>query len=271
MEESGLDALYGEAPETFVAARNALAKTLVQAGDRDGAALVKALRKPSSTAWALNQLTRTRRADVDRLVAAGDELRQAQRDALEGGDPDRLREARRAHDEEVDRLASAAEGLLSDAGKPAGAAQRARLTTTLQSAAADDEARELLQRGRLVHDLEPPGFGFGDELTIAPSVSTPSPRPDRTPRPTRSRTTKPKPEPDPGHARVTAGQEARRLSTAAGRAEARAQRLSHDAEQAERTAVELRRRAEEALAAAIEARQAADAASRRGDAAGPVP
>ena len=174
MEAPGVDALYGEPLDTFTAARNALAKALTQAADRDGAAAVKALRKPSTAAWALNQLARTRPADVERLLAAGEELRDAQHDALEGGDPSRLRDARRAHDDEVDRLAILATELLSEAGMPAGPVQQDRLTSTLQAVASDEESRELLRRGRLVHDLEPAGFGFADDLTI---VSTPSPRP----------------------------------------------------------------------------------------------
>src|SRR5207253_1009285 len=118
MEAPGLDALYSEPLETFIAARNALAKALVQAADREGAAVVKALRKPSVAAWALNQLSHTRPAEVERLLAAGEELRDAQHDALEGGDPSRLREARRAHDGEVDRFAGMAAEVLSDSGKP---------------------------------------------------------------------------------------------------------------------------------------------------------
>src|SRR5437879_13872993 len=91
MEPPGVDALYGEPLDTFIAARNALAKALVQAADREGAAVVKALRKPSVAAWALNQLSHTRPAEVERLLAAGAEPRHPPHDAPPGGGPARVR------------------------------------------------------------------------------------------------------------------------------------------------------------------------------------
>ena len=270
METPGVDALYGEPLDTFTAARNALAKALMQVADRDGAAAVKALRKPSTTAWALNQVARTRPADVERLLAAGEELRNAQHDALEGGDPSRLRDARRAHDGEVDRLAGVAAELLSEAGKPAGPAQHDRLASTLQAVAGDEESRELLRRGRLVHDLEPSGFGFADDLTIVPTPSPREPRESRqAERPRRA--TPAAAEREQGTAREEARREARRLSAAADRAAARADRLGREADEAERNAIELRRLADESRAELAAARRAAEAAGRRSESVRPVP
>ena len=265
MEPPGVDALYGEPLDTFTAARNALAKALVQAADREGAAAVKALRKPSTAAWALNQLARTRFTDVERLLAAGERLRHAQHDALEGGDPSQLRDARRAHDDEVDRLADVAAELLAETGKPAGPVQHDRLTSTLQAAAVDDDSRELLRRGRLVHDLEPVGFGFADDLTIAPTQSPP-------PQAQRPRRSAALPiEPEPSKAREEARREARRLAAVADRAAARADRLEREAEEAERNAIELRRLADEAREASATARREAEAAGGRSERARPVP
>jgi hypothetical protein len=270
MEAPGVDALYAEPLDTFTAARNALAKSLTQGGDREGAAAVKALRKPSTAAWALNQLARTRPAEVERLLAAGEQLRQAQQDALEGGDPSRLRDARRAYDAEVEGLANLSAGLLSEAGKPAGASQQERLTSTLQAAASDDDSRELLRRGRLVHDLEPVGFGFADDLTIVPASSPRPARPlrqaERPKRPT------PEPaEPEPSKAREEVLREARRLAAVADRAARRADRLTREADEAERNATELRRLADESRAALAAARRAAEVAGRRSESVRPVP
>ena len=172
MEPPGVDALYGEPLDTFTAARNALAKALVQAADREGAAAVKALRKPSTAAWALNQLARTRFTDVERLLAAGERLRHAQHDALEGGDPSQLRDARRAHDDEVDRLANLAAELLAETGKPAGPVQHDRLTSTLQAAAVDDDSRELLRRRvSMLFGMELPARGASRRSAVpAPPV-----------------------------------------------------------------------------------------------------
>jgi len=270
MEPPGVDALYGEPLDTFTAARNALAKALVQAADREGAAAVKALRKPSTAAWALNQLARTRFTDVERLLAAGERLRHAQHDALEGGDPSQLRDARQAHDDEVDRLADLAAELLAETGKPAGPVQHDRLTSTLQAAAVDDDSRELLRRGRLVHDLEPVGFGFADDLTIAPTQSPRAPRPP--PQAQRPRHSAALPiEPEPSKAREEARREARRLAAVADRAAARADRLEREAEEAERNAIELRRLADEAREASASARREAEAAGGRSESARPVP
>jgi hypothetical protein len=270
MEAPGLDALYSEPLDTFTAARNALAKALVQAADRGNAAVVKALRKPSIAAWALNQLSRTRPADVERLLSAGEELRAAQHDALEGGDPSRLREARRAHDAEVDRLADLAVEVLVEAGKPPAPAQRDRITATLQAVAGDEEARELFRRGRLERDLEPAGFGFTDDLTVA---STPAPR-ERAPRRQAERprrTTPAAAEREKDEAREATRREARRLAAAADRAAARADRLGREADEAERNAIELRKRADESREELAAARRAADEAGRRSESIRPVP
>ncbi|HEX6580351.1 MAG TPA: hypothetical protein VF195_05715, partial [Actinomycetota bacterium] len=56
--EGRIDELYGLPLERFTAERDALAKELASAGDRDGAARVKALRKPVVAAWAVNLLAR---------------------------------------------------------------------------------------------------------------------------------------------------------------------------------------------------------------------
>jgi hypothetical protein len=235
---------------------------------------VKALRRPSNTAWALNRLSQTRPADVERLLAAGAELRAAQRDALEGGDPDRLRNARRVHDEEVDRLVAAAERLLTEAGKPAGGVARDRMSATLQAAASGEEARDLLLQGRLLHDLEPSGFGFADDAAGDLAASPPRPRATRARRPSvRSERSRPVPsaEPKSDGDHAAAAREARRLATAAERAEARAARTAREADDAEQSAVEARRRADDARAAAIEARRAADEAHERNARSGSVP
>jgi hypothetical protein len=269
MEAPGVDALYGEPLDSFTAARNALAKELAPV-DREGAAAVKALRKPSVTAWALNQVARSRPTDVERLLAAGEALRDAQHDALEGGDPSRLREARRAYDDEVDRLAGVAAERLATTAKPPGPAQHDRLRSTLQAAASDDDSRELLRRGRLERDLEPAGFGFADDLAIAPSP------PRRTSRPPRQaeRPKRPSPaptDPDQGKAREEARRDARRLAAAAERAAARADRLAREADEAERNAIERRRLADEAREALEAAQRAAEEAGRRSERARPVP
>ena len=71
-----LDALYGLAPEEFVAARDALARRLRKEGRREEAAEVAARRRPSAAAWALNQVARQAPAVVEAALAAGRALRE---------------------------------------------------------------------------------------------------------------------------------------------------------------------------------------------------
>src|SRR5437588_11498493 len=91
----GIDELYTIDPSEFVARRNALAKELRAAGDRDAATTVSRLRRPTVVAWTLNQLARRDPAGISELVAVGDELTAAQRRARsgKGKGADALREA----------------------------------------------------------------------------------------------------------------------------------------------------------------------------------
>src|SRR3954470_19480390 len=78
------DDLYGLALDAFVPERDALAKRLRADGRREDAAAVKALRKPSVAAWAVNQAVRSQPKAARDLWQAGDALIEAQ-DALLAG------------------------------------------------------------------------------------------------------------------------------------------------------------------------------------------
>jgi hypothetical protein len=88
-----IDRLYGLPLEEFTPQRDAAAKQLRGAGDRDAAAEVKRLRKPSRLAWALNQVRRHDPEQVDELLAAGERLQEAQRQLVEAGERGLLRDA----------------------------------------------------------------------------------------------------------------------------------------------------------------------------------
>jgi hypothetical protein len=64
---SDVDALFTLPPGEFVAARSALAARLKKAGQAEEAERVKAMVKPSATAWAVNQLYCRHRREFDRL------------------------------------------------------------------------------------------------------------------------------------------------------------------------------------------------------------
>ena len=110
--ERDLDRLYGLPREEFTGARNALVRELQKAGRKDEAEEVRALKKPSVSAWAVNQLARQHPQEVAELVKAGDALRKAQRDVLAGKKGADVREASRAQHELADELVDAAREIL---------------------------------------------------------------------------------------------------------------------------------------------------------------
>jgi hypothetical protein len=146
------DRLYGLPLEEFTAARNELAKEL-------GDATIKQLKKPTVAAWAVNQLARSREVDVRRLLRAGEQLEQAQKAAVEGGDQRAFEQARAAEREALSRLRSQAADLLRAGGHPATDATLERVTRTLHAGAVTEHGRALLREGQLAEELEPQGFG----------------------------------------------------------------------------------------------------------------
>src|SRR5919202_1156757 len=84
MAADDADDLYGLALDAFVPDRDALAKRLRADGDRAAADEVKALRKPSVAAWAVNQAVRSQPKAARALWDAGDALIAAQDDLLAG-------------------------------------------------------------------------------------------------------------------------------------------------------------------------------------------
>ena len=81
-------------PRSFVAARNARAKELRAAKEKDRAAVVAKLARPAWTAWALNVLAREHADAARAWLDAGDALDAALTGALSGG-RDGLRDAQR--------------------------------------------------------------------------------------------------------------------------------------------------------------------------------
>jgi hypothetical protein len=169
-----LDDLYGLPLDRFVPERASLVRQLRSAGEREQAAVVAALRKPSVAAWAVNQLVRTQRREVEALYAAGDALREVQAGVL-GGSAD-ARELRSAAEQEraaVDVLVALAQGLLSSGGQELTATTVERVAETLHAAALDDEARQEVSDGRLVRELRHVGLGGG----LGGAVTAPPARP----------------------------------------------------------------------------------------------
>ncbi|MGH2698503.1 MAG: hypothetical protein ACRDJL_04800 [Actinomycetota bacterium] len=226
--------LYGLPLDEFTAARNELAAELKKNGDAEGAASVKALKKPPVTVWAINQLARSDPDEVSALLDAGERLRGAQDAVLEGSDPGDLRAAMAERRELVTELARRAAKSLDKEGAKASRTHIDRISSTLLNAAVDDEARDSLRSGTLTADVD-----AADDLGAAWTMAA---VPDLEERPA-------------GEVR-TARKEAERLAREADDAEALATEMAQEATRA-------RSVADQAMQAASDARRSAQEARRR--------
>jgi hypothetical protein len=157
--EKAIDDLYGKPLDTFTPARDALVRELRKGGDKAAADEVKRLRKPTVSAWAINQLARKERMRIRSLLVAGEKLRKAHAELLGGGRPAEVRQASDAERKAIDHLVSSAAKILSQAGHSVSESALERVATTLRAAAVDEDGRAALERGRLTRDLDPTGFG----------------------------------------------------------------------------------------------------------------
>lgn len=143
--------------EEFVARRDALARELRGAGRAAEAKRVKALRKPSRTAWALDSAVHADPVPVERLAAAVTAVVESQSEAGRDvrGATDQLRAAARD-------LAAAAATAAADAGHPV---DQSNLVPAVLAVIGDADAFEALRRGRLA---DVPSGGGLDVLALTP-------------------------------------------------------------------------------------------------------
>ncbi|HEX6674135.1 MAG TPA: hypothetical protein VF486_03790 [Actinomycetes bacterium] len=158
-EEKLLERLYGLPLEGFVAARDEAARHLRQDGKAEVAEQVAELRKPTVSAWAVNQLARRHPARLGELLDRGERLRAAHRSALAGRGAAGLAAAGRAERQVVAELVRLAARELEAAGRASSQAVLDRIAGTLHAAAGDAVAARLVRGGRLARDLDPSGFG----------------------------------------------------------------------------------------------------------------
>jgi hypothetical protein len=172
--ERAADELYGLAPGDFTEARDALVKQLRADKERELANAVKGLRKPTLAAWALNQLVRNRRKDVDKLLAAGRELQKAQEQLVASGDRAGFQRAAAKERELVAQLARDAAALAAEAGEGSSQGLEEKLAATLHAASLDEETAGELAAGRVLRERQPVA-GFGG-LELAPAPLKPAPK-----------------------------------------------------------------------------------------------
>jgi hypothetical protein len=240
--------LYAGDPAAFTGRRGELAAQARAAGQAAAAKQITALRKPTYSAWLVNQLVRADPEVASQLSELGQELRSAGA-ALDGA---RIRELSQQRRRLVDDLVRQAVQL-PGAGPPS-AAVREELTATFGAALADPEVAGQLAAGTLVRAVHRADFTpAGPGLTLVP------PLPDRPPSAPRSRT----PAPPAGRSRTRprGDGQAAAGAAAAGRERQRAERerQRQQAEQERRRAIA---EAEQAVAEAAQAETAAAAAER---------
>jgi hypothetical protein len=141
----------------FTVARNALAAQLKKSGRADEAAHVKGLQKPSVSAWTVNQLFWRHRKLFDRLMASGQQFREAQAAQLSGKSAD-LRKPLEARRTALGELAQVAATLLKESDHQPSPDMMRRVTTTLEALSTLANVKNAPQAGQLVDDVDPPGF-----------------------------------------------------------------------------------------------------------------
>ena len=164
--------LYRSTQESFVAERKRLAAELKAAGDKDGAARLAKLPRPSLSAWAVNQLWWQSRPLFDELLSSSERLRNGDRNASS------------AQRTALGALRTRAATLLEQGGHAANDATLRRVTTTLSALAAIG-GFEPDAPGALSADRDPPGFeamdGFGGFAAAAEAVPEPGAVPEPKP------------------------------------------------------------------------------------------
>jgi hypothetical protein len=163
-----VEELYSADPEEFTQRRGELAAAARSAGQAATARQIAALRKPTRSAWVINQLARTDPDAVSRLAELGEELRAAER-SRDGSNLRELSQARRQLIAALVRQALAASG---QQGAPA--VLREDITATLAAALADPEVAGQIQLGMLLRPARRSGFGTeqGPALALVPPPDT---------------------------------------------------------------------------------------------------
>lgn len=254
--------LYSAAPAEFISRRKDCAASARAAGDAGAARKIAALRKPTQSAWVVNQLARAVPGAAEQLGQLGDDLRQAQ----QSGDGELIRQLSQQRRQLVDELVRQALGASGLRSAPAGV--RDEVSATLSAAVADPQVAQRLAAGALDRAVRREGFGPAGVPTLVhpqPATTRPAPRtgrgtrtgPDRTAaadQPSRAQSAKTAARTGRAGAERTQAERA-----AADAQQAEAERAEAERAEAEHAAAEQRRR--EALASAErEAAQAAEAA-----------
>lgn len=260
--EAAIDALYQVTLDLFTAERNALAASLRRTGDKATADRVKALAKPSTTAWAVNQVWWRQRDRFQAMLDAGAAHRSAHLAWAQGRTAD-VRDAGEARGHAVRDVIDAALDVLG--GKKAVAPDvQYRISGTLEALASsgvpDGEAL-----GRLTKDLLSSGL---DALSVLAAAAESSAGPTIVARsaPSPVRAGPPRPPAQAAAARASLEAEAQARADALASVLAGATRAAEEAAAAEaraRSALDQATKRRGELEASLDDARASEAAARR--------
>ena len=177
------DELYGLSLSDFTPARDALVKE--HKADKELAARVKALKKPSLAAWVVNLLVRRDAPQVEQVLAVGAALREAQANL----DGEELRALTRQRRQLTAAVTTQARGLAHEEGVKVTQAVADQVEATLTAAMVDEGAAAGVRSGLLVAALTATGVGSAEVagalavpeaagFVAVPREATPPPRPD---------------------------------------------------------------------------------------------
>jgi hypothetical protein len=275
---NGVAGLFQLPLAEFTAARNALAAQLKKSGRADEAARVKGLQMPSVSAWTVNQLFWRHRKLFDRLMASGQQFRDAQAAQLAGKSAD-LRKALEARRTALAELAQVAGTLLKSGDHQPSPDMMRRVTTTLEALSTLANVANAPQAGHLVDDVDPPGFealaalvptlggakgreGAGSVLRFEPRTKPARPRKtDKEPDAREREQARQAQEAERRAARQRTERELREAQRAAEAAEAALKKAAARLKDAERAKAALEQQLEKADAELTAARQQARRAS----------
>jgi DNA repair exonuclease SbcCD ATPase subunit len=156
------DELYSLPMDRFTPERDARVKAA--RSDRELAAALKALRKPSVAAWVVNLLVRREPGQVEQVLAVGAALREAQ----EGMDGAELRALTRQRRQLTSAVTAQARSLAADEGVRVTQAVADEVEATLTAGLIDAEAARAVRSGLLVRSLKATGV---DTVDVAVAVA----------------------------------------------------------------------------------------------------
>ena len=158
------DELYALPQEEFTPARDAKARELK--AEKEVAAAVKRLKKPSVAAWVVNLFVRRESEQVDQVIGVGQALREAQ-DGMDGAE---LRALTRQRRQLTSAVTQQARSLARDEGVKVTGSVADQVEATLTAAMLDPECARAVRSGLLTTALSATGV---DAVDVAAAVAVP--------------------------------------------------------------------------------------------------